>query len=218
MNINDRVQKRFAELEAQGIAIPVQRNAAHGEGPDTVDDETFQLWASSAMHLVASVFGEDSPHFRNLEAEYKQFRGYAHQVLPVRGIFRAAKSDYDGGYLFSMQAAISGEIFGDFVTAAQAALSAEQKDVAAVLSCAALEDALKRFAQMKALNINDKDMTAIINTLKGAGLLSGSQKSLVDVMPRIRNAAMHADWGKITPQDVGSVIGFVEQFLLKNFV
>jgi len=28
---------------------------------------------------------------------------------------------------------------------------------------------------------------------------------------------MHADWTKIAPQDVGSVIGFVEQFLLTKF-
>jgi hypothetical protein len=109
------------------------------------------------------------------------------------------------------------EIFGDFVTAAKAALSEGQKDVAAALSCAALEDALKRFAQMKALHTGDKDMTQVINALKGSGLLSGPQKSLVDAMPRIRNAAMHAEWSKITPEDVGSVIGFVEQFLLTKF-
>jgi len=36
-------------------------------------------------------------------------------------------------------------------------------------------------------------------------------------MPKIRNSAMHADWEKLTPQDAGSVIGFVEQFLLVNF-
>jgi hypothetical protein len=28
---------------------------------------------------------------------------------------------------------------------------------------------------------------------------------------------MHADWDKLTPQDAGSVVGFVEHFLLSNF-
>ena len=50
--------------------------------------------------------------------------------------------------------------------------------------------------------------------MKAAGLVSGPQRSLLDTMPKIRDAAMHANWGKITPQDVGNVIGFVEQFLL----
>ena len=31
------------------------------------------------------------------------------------------------------------------------------------------------------------------------------------------SAAMHADWQRITAQDVGSVIGVVEQFLLTQF-
>ena len=44
-----------------------------------------------------------------------------------------------------------------------------------------------------------------------------SQKTLLDTMPKIRDYAMHANWEKITQQDIGSVIGFVEQFLLANF-
>jgi hypothetical protein len=60
-------------------------------------------------------------------------------------------------------------------------------------------------------------MQEVINALKAKGLVSGPQKSLLDIMPRVRDAAMHADWQKITSQDVGSVIGFVEQFLLTQF-
>jgi hypothetical protein len=36
-------------------------------------------------------------------------------------------------------------------------------------------------------------------------------------MPKTRNAAMHADWAKISATEVGGVIGFTEQFLLQNF-
>ena len=60
-------------------------------------------------------------------------------------------------------------------------------------------------------------MQEVINALKAKGLVSGPQKSLLDSMPKVRNAAMHADWQKITPQDVGSVIGYVEQFLMTHF-
>jgi len=35
--------------------------------------------------------------------------------------------------------------------------------------------------------------------------------------PKIRDYAMHADWAKITAQDVGSVLGFVEQLLVTKF-
>ncbi|CAJ4657459.1 Uncharacterised protein [Burkholderia pseudomallei] len=60
-------------------------------------------------------------------------------------------------------------------------------------------------------------MQDTVNALKGKGLVSGAQKSLLDTMPKIRDFAMHANWHKISDADVGSVIGFVEQFLLTRF-
>lgn len=108
-------------------------------------------------------------------------------------------------------------MFGDFVALAKQSLSEGHKDVAAVLACAALEDALKRFAASNGLKVDDKSMQEVVNSLKGAGLVSGAQKTLLDAMPRIRNLALHADWAKLTEPDVNSVLGFVEQFLLTKF-
>lgn len=116
-----------------------------------------------------------------------------------------------------MQVMISGEIYGDFVTLSKKALAEGAKDVAAVLACASLEDALKRFALINGLDISDKTMQDVVNALKAKGLVGGAQKTLLDTMPKIRDYAMHANWNKITPQDVGSVLGFVEQFLLTKF-
>ncbi len=214
MALSEELLKRFQELAAQGLHVLMKRR---NDGTEYVDTESFQRWASSAMHLVAAVFGEESPHYRNLSKAYATYGGQPSSLAATRGVFLAAKSDYEGGYLFRVEAALSGEIFGDFVVAAKAALADGQKDVAAVLACAALEDALKRFGRLKSLQVDWKAMQEVVNALKGKGLVSGAQKSLLDTMPKIRDAAMHADWGKITPQDVGSVIGFVEQFLLTQF-
>ena len=92
-----------------------------------------------------------------------------------------------------------------------------QHTVSLVLACAALEDALKRFALLKGLDVEGKTMEDVVNALKSKGLIAGPQKALLAAMPRIRNAAMHADWEKLTPNDAGSVLGFVEQFLLTQF-
>lgn len=135
----------------------------------------------------------------------------------IKGVFLAAKSDVDGGYLFSFQTALTGEIFGDLVTSAKAALSEGYHQVATLLACAALEDALKKYATLNGLNVDDQDMEQVINALKGKGLVSGPQKGLLGSMPKIRNHAMHAQWDKLKPEDAGSVIGFVEQFLLTHF-
>ena len=140
-----------------------------------------------------------------------------HDVGALQALFLSAKDDFEGGYVFNVELRVSGEVFGDFVTLARKSLSEGQKDVAAVLACAALEDALKRYATINGLSTDDKTMQDVINALKGAGLVSGAQKSLLDAMPRVRNLALHAEWSKITDPDVSSVIGFVEQFLLTKF-
>lgn len=91
------------------------------------------------------------------------------------------------------------------------------KDVAAVLACAALEDALKKFAAKHGLEVGDKPMLEVVSALKSRGLVGGAQKSLLNTMPKIRDYAMHANWEKIQPEDVSSVVGFIEQFLLQHF-
>jgi Domain of unknown function (DUF4145) len=125
--------------------------------------------------------------------------------------------DYSSGLAANFELTVSGEIFGDFVKLAKQTLGEGHKDVAAVLASAALEDALKRFAAASGINTEDQDMQGTINALKAKGLVSGAQKTLLDVMPRIRNFALHADWGKLTEPEVNSLIGFVEQFLLTRF-
>jgi hypothetical protein len=218
MNLQDRTAKRFAELEKEMNALSHTINPGGTE--PIYDTIPFQKWSSSVMHLIKSVFGEPSPHYQNIKQAYENLPPSVYWAVRgdvLKGIFKAAKEDFDGRYLFSVKAAISGEIFGDFVSLAKAALSESYKDVAAVLVCAALEDALKRYAALNDLDVNDKVMQEVVAAIKAKGLVTGAQKTLLDSMPKIRDYAMHAKWDKITSQDVGSVIGFVEQFLLTHF-
>ena len=214
MLIQEKMSKRFEELEVQMSSMRVikgQHVASHYEAA------TWRQWSTSALSLIQAAFGENSAQYSNLRASYDNCRGNESAVEALKGIFRAAKADFDGGYLFAVETAISGEIFGDFVSLAKAALHEGSKDVAAVLACAALEDALKRYAVINGLDVNDKVMQEVVSAIKTKGLVTGAQKSLLDTMPKIRDYAMHANWEKITAQDVGSVIGFVEQFLLTHF-
>jgi hypothetical protein len=208
------VARRFDELEAQMNGLPTHRTEY---GSASYETSSWRQWATSAMHIIRASFDENSPHYQHFASEYAKCHGWDYEVDSLKGIFRAAKADYDGGYAFSLQVRISGEIYGDFVILARAALAEGAKDVAAVLACAALEDSLKHFARMNGLEVSDKVMQDVVNALKSKGLVGGAQKTLLDAMPKIRDYAMHANWEKITAQDVGSVLGFVEQFLLAKF-
>jgi hypothetical protein len=214
MTVDAIISKRFAELESQVSSLHTHSDDG---GFPFYKPEEWQQWATSAHHLLGAAFGKNSPHYSNFEKVYGACKGWDEEVNALKGIFKAAKADYDGGYAFSMQAVVSGEIFGDFLVLAKNALDGGAKDVAAVLACAALEDALKRYALMNGLDVSDKVMQEVVNALKTKGLVGGAQKSLLDAMPKIRDFAMHANWDKLTEQDVGSVIGFTEQLLISKF-
>lgn len=211
----EQLIRRFEELEGQLSAITWRRS--EGSSALYASGDEWRRWATSAMHLIHTAFGNTSPHYVNFKAAYDRCSGYGHEFADLKGIFLGASADYRGGYVFSVEAAISGEVLGDFVAMAKLALAEGHKDVAAVLACAALEDTLKRFARLNDLDVDDKTLQEVVNALKSKGLVAGAQKSLLDVMPKIRDFAMHANWDKIQDADVRSVLGFVEQFLLTKF-
>jgi hypothetical protein len=213
MQLNEKLSARFEELQDQVDGLPV----ASGPMGPYYDSADWRQWATSAENLIAGALGEDSTHFARFRDLYEECNGSKSKVSSLIGVYRAARADFDGGFVFRVQAQISGEIFGDFINLAKTALSGGSKDVAAVLACAALEDALKKYARLQGLVVDDQVMQSVVSALKGRGLISGAQKTLLDAMPKIRDYAMHANWDKITAQDVGSVIGFVEQFLLQHF-
>lgn len=212
--LKTQFQKRFNELKYGFANIRRKQDVARGDYFETGD---WKRWATSAENLIKAACGVETPHFSNFREAFKECKGYDHEVLVLLGVFMAAKEDFEGGYLFNVDLRVSGEVFGDFVVLAKQALSQGHKDVAAVLACAALEDALKRYAAANDLSVDGKTMIEVVNALKGSGLVSGAQKTLLDAMPRIRNHALHAEWDKLSEPDVNSVIGFVEQFLLTNF-
>jgi hypothetical protein len=214
---NEIVARRFKELERDFSQLPFTGDSNDLAEERVVPNGQWRQWATSVENLLVKVCGESSPHYKNWRVLYEGCRGHQYHLGGLNAVFRSAKADFEGGYIFNTELRISGEVFGDFVALAKQALNEGHKDVAAVLACAALEDALKRYAVSKNLTVADKSMSDVVNSLKAEGLVGGAQKSLLDAMPRVRNFAMHAEWAKISEPEVSSVIAFVEQFLLTNF-
>ena len=211
--LKDVFLKRFSELKGESDRIGFVDRGGLKYAPSG----PWEKWATSSESLIRAVFGKESPHYINFAAAREQCKGSGSQIRKLQGIFQSAKESFEGGYVFDVELSVSGEIFGDFVVLAKQSLADGHKDVAAVLASAALEDALKRYAKANGLNVDHSTMTSVIGALKSKGLVSGSRRSLLDAMPKIRNSALHADWEKLTEPDVNSVIGFVEQFLLTEF-
>ena len=212
--MNDKFLQRFRELQDQSDSIQFEPNKY---GSLYAPRFVWLSWATSAESLIKAVFGEESPHYINFANVIKNCRGSELSIKTLQGIFLSAKEAFEGGYVFSIELSISGEIFGDFVVLAKQSLAEGYKDVAAVLASAALEDALKRYAKVNGLNVDGATMAKVISAIKSKGLVSGARKSMLDTMLQIRNYTMHAEWEKVNEPEVNSIIGYVEQFLLQEF-
>jgi hypothetical protein len=135
----------------------------------------------------------------------------------VSGTLRSTKKEIELGLISSIEKVVTGELFGDFISMAKSTISEGYKDVSAVLASAALEDALKKYAAIKGLNVEDKEMSKVINALKAESLLKGPQASIIGSYVQLRNKAFHAEWNKIDTPDVKSLISFTEEFILNKF-
>ncbi|MES3034937.1 MAG: DUF4145 domain-containing protein [Gemmatimonadota bacterium] len=209
--------QRFAELSEQVHSIP---QVYHDNEFFYANPKEFFAWSSSALNAIVAAFGAESTHAVGFTAQLEAVRQnmvLELQFETIHGLFLGAKSDVDGGHVFALERTLAGEVFGDMIAGAKFAYSEGHHGVAAVLASAALEDALRRHAAANGLDVDGRTMSDVINALKTKGLVSGAQKTLLSAMPKIRNAAMHADWETLTPQDAASVIAVVEQFVLTSF-
>jgi hypothetical protein len=211
---DEKFRRRFLELEKEFDQIRfVPMNPHHSYSPNG----EWRRWSTSAENLILACFGDHAVHATRFKSVHDKGEPGEATVRSLFSIFKSAKSDFEGDYRFNTELTIAGEVFGDFVRLARQSLSAGYKDVAAVLASAALEDALKKYAALNEIDVSNVTMQEVINALKQKGLIGGPQKALIDTMPKIRNAALHADWVKISESEVGSILGFVEQFLLTKF-
>ncbi len=208
------ILKRIDELIGLGNAVLAAKIPAMAYSSASVDNGKFRGFRSASLSFLERIFGTSQTYYKEF-IEHVRNNWPSHTEVGIN-ILQAAKAEIEGGWLFTVEGQVSAEIFADFIALAKEALD-DNKDVAAVLACAALEDALKRVAIKENLDVDDKDMSEVINALKAKGVIKGAQVPIVQSYVKLRNKAFHAEWDKFDKESVSSVIGFTEQFLLTNF-
>ena len=179
----------------------------------------------TVTNMFGRIYGPHSPQLRVVETLQKQvYDGQTNDYgktlefsSHLRGCLRTLASEIRSGLIVNIQSEARGEVFGDFLILAREALDEEQKNVAAVLACAALEDALKRCASEQGLDVHDQDMSEVVNALKSKGVIRGAQGQVLRGYVRIRNKAFHAEWDAIDVPSVNGIIAFTEIFLVQQF-
>jgi len=209
MTMDALVRQRFCELDkraSQEILV------AHPDGSVSVDGETCHGWATSVLSLFQRVFGEDSVHYRLFSEQYAKFLGYVWEFEACRGVFRAAKEDYEEGYLFNVRSLIKAELLSDDVLdQAKTLLASGYKDLACILAGVALEATLKEMCGRSGIQLGKSDrMNA---DLCNADKYNMAKQKQITAWIDLRNKAAHGDWGEYNLTDVNALVVGVEHFV-----
>jgi len=196
------------------------------------DDQGFPLVNEvyqGTITLMQSLYGPNSRQERALHDGVRNARerlgaapgfqmGWA--VAAVRGALSNIVDELRTGLVGTLQQAVAGDVLGDFVRLARHVLDRQGeagKNVASVLVAAAYEDTIRRMGAAFAGVIERDDLQDVIQALKQASVLVAPQLPIALSYLSFRNHALHAEWDKIDTAAVHSVLGFVEQLLIKHF-
>lgn len=177
--------------------------------------------------LLSLVYGEKSPQLAAHNKEIDKIRADTHGagnpsliVHSCHGALRSMKREIEGGLTGNLRQQITGEVLTDLIQLSRTVLSEQgdkAKNVAAVLAAAAFEDTIRRMGKTLAGVPGQNDLSDVLNKLKDSGVMQGPQVGIAQSYLSFRNYALHANWDKIEKESIQSVLGFVEQLLLKHF-
>lgn len=207
MTMDALVRQRFCELDKRATNdIPGTYNGTR------VDEEACHGWATSVLSLFERVFGKDSVHYRLFSDRYAKFDGYGFQFEDCRGVFRAAKEDYEGGYLFNVRSLIKAELLSDdILDQAKTLLASGYKDLACILAGVALEATLKELCGRSGIELGKSDkMNA---DLCKAEMYNMAKQKQITAWIDLRNKAAHGDWNAYDLADVDALVVGVERFI-----
>jgi hypothetical protein len=182
----------------------------------------------ACVSLLSLVYGPKSPQVEHFNTSFAAIHkgggnsGWQSQQVSqaAQGTLKNLKREIESGLTGSLQHQITGEVLTDFIQLARSVLNKQgdgAKNVAAVLTAAAFEDTIRRMGETFAGVIGQDDLSDVLNKLKDAGVIQSPQVGIAQSYLSFRNHALHANWDKIERESIHSVLGFVEQLLLKHF-
>jgi len=184
---------------------------------------------NGALTLMIDAYGRDSHHVATLLKRRGELASTARMTdaiywlevtSAVKGALENLRHEIEGGLLTSLERRVASEVLSDLVQLARLVLEEQGDDakkVAAVLAAAAYEDTIRRIAKERAGVTTRDKLETVIGKLKDAGLLVSPQHPAVLGLLPFRNHALHAEWETIDRTLVGSVLGLVQELLLKHF-
>jgi hypothetical protein len=204
MRVDPIVTRRFRELQQKAdAAIAAKEHGFISKEDGTryykVPPALYKEWATNVLNLLQCTFGESSIHYQNFIAHYRDFDGWESTFHDNCAIFRAAREDYEGGYLFNILTLAKTEVLTDAIDQAKELLHTGYKDPACILARVALEPALKDLCGK--FGVTEANLDRMNAELCKTGAYNMAKQKQITAWAEIGNKAAHGDWGQYADRD-----------------
>lgn len=222
MTIDQKIIARLDQLIADGELVLGSNYSRSGSGvvymgDRGVNSELSHKWGMSCLNILGRVFGDNSDHYNKFNGLFPKF----HDLTPVKkamGILKAAKDDYENGYLFETRVLIEATVFDDFLEQAQYLFENGYHAPAAVIAGSVLEDGLRKLCDRKAIALPAKPKLDTMNAnLAKAGVYTVLVQKKITALADLRNKAAHGNWDQFSSNDVEQMLAQVRSFMEDHF-
>jgi len=215
MSIDTKILERLTELVLTGEEV-IKTERRTDSGFHLVNSELSVQWRVNSLNIIGRVFGENSQHFKMLE----KFSDHSStsQVKNAVAVVRAAKDDYENGYLFDTKALIEAEVFDEFLEQAEELFEKGYYQAAAVITGCVLEDGLRKLCDRDSITLPAKATIEPMNVeLAKAGIYNKLIQKKITALADLRNKAAHGEWSEFSERDVEEMIRDVRRFMEDYF-
>jgi hypothetical protein len=215
MKVNGKIIERFKELVKRG-----EKLAKPATWTKSFDPASTVQWKVSCTSFLINVFGEDNIYLKQFDENIKIIvRDEVEKIWvgePL-SVIRAAKDDYENGYLFETRTLIEAEIFDDLLEQSEHLLSQDYFQASAVIAGCVLEDALRKLCIKNSITLSAKPKLDSMNSeLAKANVYNLLKQKQITAFADIRNKAAH-NQGGFSKEDVEEMIRNVRRFMADYF-
>jgi hypothetical protein len=212
MRLDPIVTRRLAELHAKGEAVLSAKKhdftTTEGVVYYAVPSGAYREWSTNVLNILQRTFGESSIHFKHFTEQYSSFGESESHFIGSFSLFKAAREDYEGGYLFNVRTLAKAEVLADAISQANDLIHAGYKDPACILARVALEATLKDLADRYGVAQGKLDRMNV--ELCKAGAYNMAKQKQITAWADIGNKAAHGEWTQFTEADTSAMLQGVE--------
>lgn len=213
MNSSERLLQRLDGLISKGC-IAAQHSLS--ERIYVQDQALAAGWRSQSLNFLTGLLGENAEYTSEFRNKTKT-HFYANRVKDGSAILQSLKEDIENGYLQTYRQQLSAEFVGDLIEQAEHLHENGFYQAATSIAGAALESGLREVATSNGITLRGReDLNALSDKLKNGGVINELERKQMSFLIGVRNAADHAEFDDVSPNDVTRMVRDVRDLLAKH--